>query len=137
MIQAVWAQQHAGCKSASDLGLQLVMLRLVLLQHIQQEGSGLAHSIALQEEVCQHVEVHGRAWLLGNHLGQVDSSLWVVHHEALHEVQVVRLVACLSAVRHELIEVALASQACTGQPLLQVMTVALFNAYKPQPKCLS
>ena len=107
----------------ADLGLQLVVLRLVLLQNIQQEGGGLSDSITLQEEVCQGVEVHGRPGLLGNHFGQVDSSLWVVHHEALHEVQVVRLVASLPTVCHQLIEIALACQTCN------IATVIMFDHF--------
>lgn len=94
------------------LGLQLIVLRLILLQHVQKKGSRLSDSVALQEEVCKGVEVHGWPRLLGNHLGQVDSSLGVIHHEALHEIQVVRLVAGLPAVCHQLIEVSLASQPC-------------------------
>ena len=94
------------------LGLQLIVLRLVLLQDVQQKGSCLSNSVALQEEVCEGVEVHGWPRLLSNHLGQVDSSLGVIHHEALHEVQVVRLVASLPTVCHQLVEVSLASQPC-------------------------
>ena len=116
------------------LGLQLIVLRLVLLQDVQQKGSRLSDSIALQEEVCKGVEVHGWPRLLGDHLGQVDSSLGVIHHKALHEIQVIRLVAGLPTVCHQLIEVALASQPCSqhtanGQRTADVGIIAIKQYY--------
>lgn len=69
------------------------MLWVVVLQDLQQEGSGLPHHVPLQEQVCNDVQLYWRPRLLGNHLRQVHCRVRAVHHGALQQVHVVRLVA--------------------------------------------
>mmetsp|Transcript_17299 Transcript_17299/g.37319 ORF Transcript_17299/g.37319 Transcript_17299/m.37319 type:complete len:416 (+) Transcript_17299:2809-4056(+) len=93
-----------------QLGLQHGLLWAVTRQGIQQECSGLAHHVALQEQVrhCVHLQL---GWsLLHRHLGQCYCALRAVHHQGLQQVHVVQLLTSLPSVGHQSIEIALLSQ---------------------------
>ena len=125
------------------LGLQLVILGLVVLQDIQQEGSGFPHSVPLQKQVSHDIELNGGPRLAGHHLGQIHGSLRVVHHHALQQVHVVRLVALACAVGHQLCEVALGSQACSmtafsrWSPAFSTCNLALNTQPEDYPACVA
>mmetsp|Transcript_10474 Transcript_10474/g.36145 ORF Transcript_10474/g.36145 Transcript_10474/m.36145 type:complete len:1393 (-) Transcript_10474:82-4260(-) len=87
-----------------DLGLEHGLLWQVRLEHLQQEGRGLADHVPLQEEVGDGVHVHWWSWLLGDGHRQLGGGLRVAHQQGLHDVHVVRLVANLAAVLDELLE---------------------------------
>ncbi len=94
----------------THLGLQHGILRIIILQHIQQKRSRLPNRVPRQKHIGQRIQINRGPRLLGHHLGEVDRRLRVGHHHGLHEVHVIRLIPLAFGVVHECIKIPLGSE---------------------------
>ena len=92
------------------LGLQPRLLRVIVLEHVQEEGRRLSDHVALEEEIGDGVEIQRRGILLPDLDGDVHRALRVVHQRRLQQVAVVGLVPGHLAVLAHLLKLALARE---------------------------
>ncbi len=92
--------------------LEMALLRLVVLESIEKEGSSLLDHALRLEDVNHPLEINqGAALMVGERCSELGALLWVHTDDMLEELNKVGLVAGLSTVGENLVELAGLSEA--------------------------
>lgn len=99
----VWSTHEVDLE---DLGLQVSLIGSVALEGLEEEGGAFLDLVEFQENVDDLIDL-GLWWTLvsvGDHSGEANSSLWVDRHDLSEDLDKIRRMSSLLAVRHDLVE---------------------------------